>query len=43
MLPLGDLGIRAAIRKAYGFPELPEAGEMEALAARWRVVARSST
>jgi DNA-3-methyladenine glycosylase II len=36
VLPLGDLGIRAAIRKAYGFPELPEAGEMEALAARWR-------
>jgi DNA-3-methyladenine glycosylase II len=36
VLPLGDLGIRAAIRKAYGFAELPEAGEMEALAARWR-------
>jgi DNA-3-methyladenine glycosylase II len=36
VLPLGDLGIRAAIRKAYGFAELPEAAEMEALAARWR-------
>jgi DNA-3-methyladenine glycosylase II len=36
VLPLGDLGIRAAIRKAYGFAELPEADEMEALAARWR-------
>jgi DNA-3-methyladenine glycosylase II len=36
ILPLGDLGIRAAIRKAYGFAELPEAAEMEALAARWR-------
>ena len=36
VLPWGDLGIRAAIRKAYGLAELPEAGEMEALAARWR-------
>jgi DNA-3-methyladenine glycosylase II len=36
VLPMGDLGIRAAIRKAYGFAELPEAVEMEALAARWR-------
>ena len=36
VLPLGDLGIRAAIRKAYGFAELPEAGEIEMLAARWR-------
>jgi DNA-3-methyladenine glycosylase II len=36
VLPLGDLGIRAAIRKAYGFAELPEAAEMETLAARWR-------
>ena len=36
VLPLGDLGIRAAIRKAYGFAELPEAAEMVTLAARWR-------
>ena len=36
VLPWGDLGIRAAIRKAYGFAELPEAAEMQALAARWR-------
>jgi DNA-3-methyladenine glycosylase II len=36
VLPLGDLGIRAAIRKAYGFAELPEPAEMETLAARWR-------
>jgi len=36
VLPLGDLGIRAAIRKAYGLAELPEPAEMEALAARWR-------
>jgi DNA-3-methyladenine glycosylase II len=36
VLPLGDLGIRAAIRKAYGLAELPEAAEMERLAVRWR-------
>jgi DNA-3-methyladenine glycosylase II len=36
VLPLGDLGIRAAIRKAYGFAELPEPAEIETLAARWR-------
>ena len=36
VLPLGDLGIRAAIRKAYGFAELPEPAEMKTLAARWR-------
>ena len=36
VLPLGDLGIRAAIRKAYGLAELPEPAEMETLAARWR-------
>ncbi|MGA2773482.1 MAG: DNA-3-methyladenine glycosylase [Bryobacteraceae bacterium] len=36
VLPLGDLGIRAAIRKAYGLAELPQPAEMEALAARWR-------
>jgi DNA-3-methyladenine glycosylase II len=36
VLPSGDLGIRAAIRKAYGFDELPEPAEIETLAARWR-------
>jgi len=36
VLPSGDLGIRAAIRKAYGFTELPEPAEIETLAARWR-------
>jgi DNA-3-methyladenine glycosylase II len=36
VLPLGDLGIRAAIRKAYGFAELPQPAEIETLAARWR-------
>jgi DNA-3-methyladenine glycosylase II len=36
ILPTGDLGIRNAIRKAYGLKELPLAAEMEELAARWR-------
>lgn len=36
ILPTGDLGIRNAIRKAYGLKELPLATEMEELAARWR-------
>jgi DNA-3-methyladenine glycosylase II len=36
VLPAGDLGIRNAIRKAYGFAELPGIVEMEALAERWR-------
>ncbi len=36
VLPVGDLGIRAAIRKAYGLPDLPKPAEIEALAAKWR-------
>jgi DNA-3-methyladenine glycosylase II len=36
VLPTGDLGIRNAIRKAYGMPELPKPGEIEALAEPWR-------
>ena len=36
ILPTGDLGIRNAIRKAYGLPELPTAAEMEQMAGRWR-------
>jgi len=35
VLPSGDLGIRAAIRKAYGLPELPKPAEIEALGLRW--------
>ena len=35
VLPSGDLGIRAAIRKAYGLPELPKPAEIEALGTRW--------
>jgi len=35
VLPSGDLGIRAAIRKAYGLPELPKPAEIEAMGGRW--------
>lgn len=36
VLPTGDLGVRAAIRKAYNLPELPKPAEMEKIAAAWR-------
>ena len=36
VLPTGDLGIRNAIRKAYGLAELPSPAEMEQIAGRWR-------
>jgi DNA-3-methyladenine glycosylase II len=36
VLPTGDLGIRSAIRKAYGLSELPKPAEIEALARPWR-------
>jgi len=36
VLPTGDLGIRSAIRKAYGFSELPKPAEIESLARPWR-------
>ncbi|MEY4168293.1 MAG: hypothetical protein RIR52_2117 [Acidobacteriota bacterium] len=44
VLPVGDLGIRKAIRDRFGLAALPEAGEIEALAgerrwAPWRSVA----
>jgi len=35
VLPTGDLGIRAAIRKAYGLAELPKPNEIEVLGERW--------
>lgn len=35
ILPTGDLGIRAAIRKAYGLPELPKPAEIETMSQRW--------
>ena len=36
VLPVGDLGVRSAIRKVYGLEELPRAEQMEELAAAWR-------
>ncbi|MGD1096288.1 MAG: DNA-3-methyladenine glycosylase [Bryobacteraceae bacterium] len=36
VLPTGDLGVRAAIKKAYGLPELPNPDEMARIAASWR-------
>ena len=36
VLPTGDLGVRTAIRKAYGLDELPHPKQMEEMAAAWR-------
>lgn len=35
VLPTGDLGIRSAIRKAYGLEELPHPKQIEELAVSW--------
>jgi DNA-3-methyladenine glycosylase II len=35
VMPVGDLGIRNAIRKAYDLPELPKPAEIEVMARRW--------
>lgn len=35
VLPVGDLGVRAAMKKAYGLAELPKPDEMERIAAAW--------
>jgi DNA-3-methyladenine glycosylase II len=36
VLPTGDLGIRMAMKKAYGLEELPKPAEMEKIAEPWR-------
>jgi DNA-3-methyladenine glycosylase II len=36
ILPVGDLGIRAAIQRAYGLDELPDPAQMERIGAPWR-------
>jgi DNA-3-methyladenine glycosylase II len=36
VLPVADLGIRMAVKKAYGLPDLPKAPELEVLAASWK-------
>ncbi len=35
VLPTGDLGVRAAIRKAYGLEEMPTPKEVAAIAEKW--------
>jgi DNA-3-methyladenine glycosylase II len=36
VLPVGDLGVRAAMKKAYGLEALPSPKEIEKIAAAWR-------
>ena len=36
VLPVGDLGVRRAVERAYGLEGLPSAPELEALGERWR-------
>ena len=36
VLPVGDFGIRMAMKKAYGLAEMPKPEEMERIAAPWR-------
>jgi DNA-3-methyladenine glycosylase II len=36
VLPVGDLGIRRAVEKVYGLPELPDADHLTRLAEPWR-------
>ena len=36
VLPTGDLGVRMAMKKAYGLEELPKPEEMAKIAAAWR-------
>ncbi len=43
VLPTGDLGVRMAIKKAYGLEELPKPVEMEKIAATWRPYASVAT
>jgi DNA-3-methyladenine glycosylase II len=36
VLPVGDLGIRRAVQRAYGLDELPAAAKLERIAEPWR-------
>jgi DNA-3-methyladenine glycosylase II len=36
VLPVGDLGIRRAVERAYALPALPDAGELTRIAEPWR-------
>lgn len=35
VMPLGDLGIRNAVRKAYGLAEMPKSTELATIAPKW--------
>jgi DNA-3-methyladenine glycosylase II len=36
VLPVGDLGIRRAVERAYGLPALPDPAELTGIAEPWR-------
>ncbi len=36
VLPVGDLGVRAAMQRAYGLAELPKPAEMQRIAEPWK-------
>jgi DNA-3-methyladenine glycosylase II len=36
VLPVGDLGVRSAVKKAYGLEAMPTPKEMEKIAEKWR-------
>jgi DNA-3-methyladenine glycosylase II len=36
VLPVGDLGVRRAVQRAYGLEEMPDAETLERLGERWR-------
>ncbi len=36
ILPVGDLGIRRAVERAYGLPELPDPAQLTEIAEPWR-------
>ena len=36
ILPVGDLGLRAGVKRFYGLKELPTVAELEAIGATWK-------
>jgi DNA-3-methyladenine glycosylase II len=36
VLPVGDLGLRAAVRNEFGLKELPKPAELEVIAEPWQ-------
>lgn len=36
VLPVGDYGLRAGVKKEFGLEELPTAAELEEIAAPWK-------